>query len=159
MPKEPDEEVFRKIARELDVDEDDYIEALRKVPIKTEKSIYAASHLLADMFNLLLNLKYIEKMNEKKVDIFNSEISSVTVDIKDITSRTNDLKKIASMENILSVNALIEASRAGQSGTGFAVIAREMGELSAKSACSYGEINQLADHVSNSVKRMNQIDL
>ena len=159
LPKEPDEEVFRKIARELDVDEDEYIEALRKVPIKTEKSIYAASNLLADMFNLLLNLKYIEKINEKKVDIFNSEISSVTTDIKEITSKTNDLKKIASMENILSINALIEASRAGQSGTGFAVIAREMGELSTKSASTYGEINVLADHVSKSVKKMNHLDL
>ena len=29
LPKEPDEEVFRKIARELDVDEDEYIDALR----------------------------------------------------------------------------------------------------------------------------------
>ena len=36
LPKEPDEEKFRKLAAEFGINPDDYIKALRKIPIKTE---------------------------------------------------------------------------------------------------------------------------
>jgi ligand-binding sensor protein len=159
LPGEPDEEKFRRIARELGVDEESYIEALRKVPIKTERSIQAAASLLAEVVNLLINLKYIEQINRKKVEVFDEELSSVTTDINSISSRTSELQKIASMESILSINALIESTRAGQAGAGFAIVAREMGEISKKATGVYDEIQQLADNVSDSVTRMNHVEL
>ncbi|HWP51896.1 MAG TPA: PocR ligand-binding domain-containing protein, partial [Clostridia bacterium] len=159
LPKPPDEEEFRKIARELGINESDYINALRQVPIKDEKSIHAAASLLADIVNMMINLKYIEAINQKKVEVFNAELSSVTVDINNIKSSTDDLENIASMENILSINAMIEASRAGQAGASFAIVAREMGELSKKSAGVYDKIQDFAQHVSDAVNRMNKVVL
>lgn len=159
LPNEPDEDHFRKIARELGINEDEYIKALHKVPIKSEKSIHASASLLADVVNLLINLKYIESINKKKVDVFNSELSSVTSDIKGIKTSTSELEDIASMENILSINAMIEASRAGQAGTSFAIVAREMGELSKKSTNVYSKIIDFAEQVATSVNRMNKVEL
>lgn len=159
LPKEPDEAQFRQIARELGVDENEYIAALHRVPVKDEKSIQASAALLSDVVNLLINLKYIENMNKKKVEVFQSELSSVTDDINNIKSSTEDLEDIASMENILSINAMIEASRAGQAGASFAIVAREMGELSKKSADVYVSIKDFAQQVSESVTRMNHVTL
>lgn len=41
LPKDPDEEKFRQVARELSIDEDEYIEALKKVNVRSEEGINA----------------------------------------------------------------------------------------------------------------------
>jgi len=46
LTREPDEEKFRGIAQELGIDSEDYIRALHKVPIRTDKAIRAAAGLL-----------------------------------------------------------------------------------------------------------------
>ena len=43
LPEHPDEEKFRGVARELGINEDEYIEALGKVTVRTEAEINAAA--------------------------------------------------------------------------------------------------------------------
>ena len=45
LPEAPDEESFRKTARELGINEDEYIAALNKVTISSEEKIRAAANL------------------------------------------------------------------------------------------------------------------
>ncbi len=47
------------------------------------------------------------------------------------TSRVDEIRRITRMTKILSVNASIEAARAGASGSGFAVVAESVGQVSA----------------------------
>ena len=49
LTREPDEEKFRGIAQELGIDSEDYIRALHKVPIRTDKAIRAAAGLLEEV--------------------------------------------------------------------------------------------------------------
>lgn len=157
LPNAPDEEKFRRIAQELQVDEEQYIKALRKVPVLSEKTIRAAAAMLGDMVNQLVNLKFLESNNRQKVQSFDEEMDSVLNGIGIIMQRTKDLQRVASMEQILSLNASVEAARAGAAGVGFAVVAKEIGDLSGNSSNLYNEIQDVAVALKQSVQKMNQI--
>ena len=77
-------------------------------------------------------IKEIEKLAEKSSSI--SEIINV---INDIANQTN----------LLSLNASIEASRAGEYGRGFAVVASEIRNLAEQSKSSVNDIKQIIDSI------------
>ena len=159
LPAPPDEYKFRQIARELDIDEDKYISALHKVPVLSEKTIRSASGMLGEMVNRLVNLEYLKLLNQKKLGVFDTEVNVILQSIAQVSSRMKELQKVASMESILAINASIEAARAGQAGVGFAVVAREIGELSRSSASVYQNIQELTSQIEKSVSKMSKIEL
>ena len=55
LPEAPDEEEFRRVAREIGVNEDEYIAALKKVNVRTEEAIVASDTLLGQVLNNYIN--------------------------------------------------------------------------------------------------------
>ena len=68
------------------------------------------------------------------------KINDTSLQIEKIIGEIN---AIAGQTNMLSLNASIEAARAGDSGRGFAVVAVQVGELAARSAAMAKETNDL----------------
>lgn len=58
LPQPPDEAKFRRIAREIGVEEEAYIRALRKIKIVPKKTIEASAQLLYTMANALSETGY-----------------------------------------------------------------------------------------------------
>lgn len=154
LPKEPDEEQFRATAEELGIDPDDYINALKKVPVSDEKKIRASAELFGLMVNLLINTEYSHTLNHGKLDALSTEIHHATDVIETINNNTHSLKSIANKQKMLSLNASIEAARSGEAGVGFAVVAKSMGELSSQSATIYGDIEKSVVEVTSSIEKL-----
>ena len=129
LPKEPDEEEFRAVARELNIDPDAYIQALNKVPRSTEAKIRASADLLGLIMNQSINLEYVKAKTVGKLDELSVEIKNATDLIETINNNTHSLQSIANKQKMLSLNASIEAARSGEAGVGFAVVAKSMGDL------------------------------
>jgi methyl-accepting chemotaxis protein len=61
------------------------------------------------------------------------------------------ITKVANQTNLLSLNASIEAERAGTSGSGFAVVAREIRRLADQTSIAALDIEQLIDEMHKAV--------
>lgn len=138
LPEEPDEDKFRELAAEFGVDPDEYIAALRQIPVKSEESIRASAKLLGDIVNMLVNFEYVKSANYNVVNTVTNNIDTAVRCIEDINNKSKDLDKIENNQKILALNASIEAARAGDAGRGFAIVAGKVGDLAANS----GEINR-----------------
>lgn len=154
LPKEPDEEEFRKLAEEFGINQDEYISALRKIPIRTEESIRASAKLLGDVVNQLVNFEYMKKKNETIISCLDQEITGAVDLIRALNDKSQNLARIESQQKILSLNASIEAARAGEAGRGFSVVAQQVGKLSADSTEINASIAQSLGALTESIEHM-----
>ncbi|RHW34714.1 chemotaxis protein [Lysinibacillus yapensis] len=79
----------------------------------------------------------------------NEIVEQLKVSSDQITQIVSLVKQIADQTNLLSLNASIEAARAGSHGRGFAVVAEEVRKLAAQSKQSVEQITDLTNHSSN----------
>jgi ligand-binding sensor protein len=156
LPEAPDYDKFRQIAKELGIQPDAYIEALKKVPIRTEKSIRAAAGLLSDLINKVVNLAYLEEKGHGRIGLIEENVKKSLDSVASINEKTKYLQNVASRQNILTLNATIESARAGDAGRGFSVVASQMGDLSRKSADIYKGITEDANAITKAIRDLNQ---
>ena len=92
----------------------------------------------------------------KIVSAKQEEVSSAAVDIEkavnDSMEIIGNIQSIASQTNLLSLNASIEAARAGDAGRGFAVVASEVQSLSNSTKETTEDISDKLNNVNDSVK-------
>jgi methyl-accepting chemotaxis protein len=103
-------------------------------------------------------LYYKDKAEEGREEVANlvtamEAISKVSNEIKDIIGEIED---IASQTNLLSLNASIEAARAGDAGKGFAVVADQIGKLASDSAQSAVRTRELIQKALDEVDKGNE---
>jgi len=65
LPQQPDEEKYRTTAKELGIDPEAYIDALRKVNVRTPKEIEAAAKLLSDVVNMFVRTSWSARQDAK----------------------------------------------------------------------------------------------
>lgn len=75
----------------------------------------------------------IQTANEQ-MRTLSSAMDDISANAQQITKIAKDIEDIAFQTNILSLNASVEAARAGAAGKGFAVVADEVKQLATKSA-------------------------
>jgi|AntAceMinimDraft_11_1070367.scaffolds.fasta_scaffold01109_6 methyl-accepting chemotaxis protein WspA len=84
--------------------------------------------------------------------------ASITEKLEDISARANSIgsvvttiTKVADQTNLLSLNAAIEAAKAGEYGTGFSVVAREIRRLADQTAVATLDIERIVSDMQSSV--------
>ena len=172
---------YRKIANEIGVDEEGYIEAVQEIRKLSRESIEAAANVLFIVANNMSNTAYqqrklkavtntlndglgqisatMEQLAASASDISNNQVN-LNHEIKNVNAVTGKIdavmdfiKDIADETRLLGLNAAIEAARAGEAGLGFGVVAQEIRKLSADSKETVGKIKDLTTIIKESVDK------
>lgn len=147
------------------------------IPVKDEKgktigclsigrSLYKQEKIQELSENLFDALQKISSVIEDISSSLQEMVSSNLDLLKDVestskkTENTDEvigfIKKISSQTNMLGLNASIEASRAGEAGRGFNVVASEIRKLSSLSNDSANTISKVLEDIKKSTLNINQ---
>ena len=98
----------------------------------------------------------ISKANDM-LSTMNTKLAKAIDDVKvidQINVLAESIMEITSQTNLLSLNASIEAARAGDAGRGFAVVASEIGSLATQSKNTVNKIQEITTLVTSAVNNL-----
>ncbi len=119
-----------------------------QVDLKVKATVEVSRQGKEDMQNVGVAMQSI---NESTVKL-QQAIDKVGNASEEITKITGVISDIADETNLLSLNASIEAARAGDAGKGFAVVATQIGKLAQTSSDSVHNIESLISEINILVK-------
>ncbi len=120
------------------------MEALRGTTTEAESLADAGRGSLVAMDGTMREVVGSTQSISRKLAIINEKAGKITGVIATIT-------KIAEQTNLLSLNAAIEAEKAGESGLGFSVVAREIRRLADQTALATLDIECMVKEMQSSV--------
>jgi len=112
--------------------------------IETADSAANSYQNLDQMENVMRELVTATTAITSKLDVMHEKANNINTVVTTIT-------KVADQTNLLSLNAAIEAEKAGEYGTGFAVVAREIRRLADQTAVATLEIEQMVKEMQGAV--------
>jgi methyl-accepting chemotaxis protein len=128
--------------------------------IQNEKDVIHADHMkIVDLSKV--NLENIEKIIDDISGIGNlsdeivGSVGGINEAISQFSKMSRDITSISQQINILSLNASIEAARAGVHGKGFAVVAQEVKSLANKSKQTVSKTDEVSSMATESIAAIN----
>lgn len=114
---------------------------------KAQATASAASHSQASLTEMAATMHQLAAATTSmsvRLEIMNEKANNINSVVTTIT-------KVADQTNLISLNASIEAEKAGEYGAGFAVVAREVRWLADKAALAASEIEETVKEIQSSV--------
>ncbi|BAY91202.1 MULTISPECIES: HAMP domain-containing methyl-accepting chemotaxis protein [unclassified Tolypothrix] len=134
-------------ATEIAANSRQLVRTMEQVAEMTQATAMSASHSkdeLANMETVMRQLTEATNSISSKLGVMNNKAGNINNVVVTIT-------KVADQTSILSLNAAIEAEKAGEYGAGFAVVAREIRRLANQTAVATLEIEQIVKDMQSAV--------
>lgn len=128
------------------------IEELSASIAETTEHLKQSSVLAAEACSLSKSAQANAKKGNEQMDLMLESMEQINTSSNNISRIIKVIDDIAFQTNILSLNAAVEAARAGQHGKGFAVVADEVRGLAARSAEAAKQTTVIIDDSIRSVK-------
>ena len=126
-----------------------------------EGTVSAMTKHTAGASESIQELERITKLTIETIEIVSEQTNRNNDSAASINKAVEIIKGLAGQTNLLSLNASIEAARAGDAGRGFAVVAEEIRNLSEESSGNAKEIEsivkELIGNVESSVSKMEEV--
>ncbi len=138
--------VVQSVAEISNISEE-LVETMKKVAAMSEQTAdYANSGQdnLAQMEEAMQHMESASRSISGKLETINEKAANITSVVTTIT-------KVADQTNLLSLNAAIEAEKAGEYGRGFTVVAREIRRLADQTAVATLDIDQMVQEMQSAV--------
>ena len=110
---------------------------------------------------MFVRASYVNRKNENLVGELKGGITKAAEQIEEATDKTKEIDGYSKRQQILALNASIEAAaveaaRAGAAGKGFAVVATEVQKLARDMATSSADIKKLLGELHVTINHLNQ---
>lgn len=124
-------------------------EAIR-IASASETTYSLIKESLTTFAELSKNTIIVKNANESSI----TSINTLSKSIEEVQKITKDISDISENTNLLALNASIEASRAGESGKGFSVVAEEIRKLSEETSKATNKISMIISGLIDDIKNV-----
>lgn len=124
---------------------------------KAIKSTQAAAENIENSISSLKRAVNLIEERSNEIRTIAREIFNLQDISKKIVAISDSINDISQQINLLSLNASIEAARAGISGSGFVVVANEIKKLAGETSSFSKEIVELVDRIAKSIKSASEL--
>ena len=134
-------------SREISATADDLAQTMDKVNVSLNDTIGMAESGRKDLTQMEGAMRELVKATSS----ISSKLSVINDRANKISHVVTTINKISDQTNLLSLNAAIEAEKAGEFGRGFSVVAREISRLADQTAIATQDIERVVAEMQSSV--------
>lgn len=126
---------------------DELVQTMEEVAAMSAETADFASHGQSDLSRMQIVTQHMEEASTA----ISSRLEAINEKTENISSVVTTITKVAEQTNLLSLNAAIEAEKAGEYGHGFNVVAREIRRLADQAAVATLDIERMMKEMQSAV--------
>jgi methyl-accepting chemotaxis protein WspA len=123
------------------------VEMMQQVASRSEETAELANSGQTDLTHMEEAMHRMEVASKS----ISGRLGAISEKAENITTVVTTINKVAEQTNLLSLNASIEAEKAGEYGRGFTVVAREIRRLADQTAVATLDIGQMVQEMQSAV--------